>query len=245
MTQQITVTLPDGTSRAYEQGTTAADVAGSIGKRLAKDALAAIADGEWVDLDRGLNTDTQLAIVTPATTEGREVLRHSTAHVLAQAVLKLFPGAKYAIGPAITDGFYYDFELPEGKTFTESDLERITAEMQTIVKANQTFLRSEYDFDAGLAVFEGQEYKQEIINKVRGGAADGDDSGELSGDGVSVYRNVAADGTATFTDLCRGPHVPSTGRLGAFKLMRVAGAYWRGNEKGPQLQRIYGTAWEN
>ena len=245
MSPQITVTLPDGTSRECEQGTTAADIAASIGKRLAKDALAAIADGEWVDLDRPLNADTNLVIVTPGSDHGREVLRHSTAHVLAQAVVKLFPGAKYAIGPAINDGFYYDFALPNGGTFTESDLDRITAEMQSIVKANQSFVRSEYDFDAGLAVFADQEYKREIIEKVRGGAADGDDTGEVAGDAVSVYRNVDANGDATFTDLCRGPHVPSTGRLGAFKLMRVAGAYWRGNEKGPQLQRIYGTAWES
>ncbi len=200
MSPQITVTLPDGTSRECEQGTTAADIAASIGKRLAKDALAAIADGEWVDLDRPLNADTNLVIVTPGSDHGREVLRHSTAHVLAQAVVKLFPGAKYAIGPAINDGFYYDFALPNGGTFTESDLDRITAEMQSIVKANQSFVRSEYDFDAGLAVFADQEYKREIIEKVRGGAADGDDTGEVAGDAVSVYRNVDANGDATFTD---------------------------------------------
>ncbi len=245
MSNQVTVTLPDGTTREYDRGTTPAEVAASIGQRLAKDALAAIADGEWIDMSRALVVDTQLAIVTPATDQGREVLRHSTAHVLAQAVLALFPGAKYAIGPAISDGFYYDFELPGGATFSQDDLVKIEAEMRRIVKANQRFVREDLEFAAGLALFDGQEYKQEIIEKVRGGAADTDDAGEVSGDGVSVYRNVGADGAATFTDLCRGPHVPSTARLGAFKLMRVAGAYWRGNEKGPQLQRIYGTAWES
>ncbi len=245
MSSQITVTLPDGTSREYDRGTTPGAVADSIGRGLAKAALAAKADGEWIDLSKPLDGDTNLAIVTGPSDDGREVLRHSTAHVLAQAVTKLFPGAKYAIGPAINDGFYYDFELPDGKTFSDSDLQTITAEMQRIVKANQTFVREDLDFAAGLALFDGQNYKQEIIEKVRGGAADADDSGEVSGEGVSVYRNVAQDGSATFTDLCKGPHVPSTSKLGAFKLMRVAGAYWRGNEKGPQLQRIYGTAWEN
>ncbi len=245
MSNQITVTLPDGTTRQYDHGTTPGQVAESIGKRLAKDALAAKADGEWIDLSKSLVSDTQLAIVTPGSADGREVLRHSTAHVLAQAVVTLFPGAKYAIGPAIADGFYYDFALPNAQTFSQDDLAKIEKEMQRIVKANQKFVREDLDFAAGLALFNGQEYKQEIIDKVRGGSAEAEDAGEVSGDGVSVYRNVAQDGAATFTDLCRGPHVPSTSRLGAFKLMRVAGAYWRGDEKAPQLQRIYGTAWES
>ena len=244
---EITVTLPDGSSREYPAGTTAGEVAASIGKGLAKAALAAKADGEWIDLGQPIVHDAQLEIVVPASDDGREVLRHSTAHVLAQAVTHLFPGAKYAIGPAIADGFYYDFELPNGQTFSESDLERIGNEMRKIVKANEPFVRAELGYDDALQVFADQPYKREIIEKVRAGAADAEDAGEAAADaeGVSVYRNTKGDGTVVFTDLCRGPHVPSTGKLGAFTLTKVAGAYWRGNEKGPMLQRIYGTAWES
>ena len=243
----ITVTLPDGSSREYPSGTTAGEVAASIGKGLAKAALAAKADGEWIDLGQPIVHDAQLEIVVPASDDGREVLRHSTAHVLAQAVTHLFPGAKYAIGPAIADGFYYDFELPNGQTFSENDLERIGNEMRKIVKANEPFVRAELGYDDALQVFADQPYKREIIEKVRAGAADAEDAGEAAADseGVSVYRNTTGDGTVVFTDLCRGPHVPTTGKLGAFTLTKVAGAYWRGNEKGPMLQRIYGTAWES
>src|SRR6478609_7771078 len=245
MSEQITVTLPDGSERQVETGTTPADVAADIGPRLAKAAVAAKADGEWIDLDRKLDHDVSLAIVTPDTPDGREVLRHSTAHVLAEAVTRLFPGAKYAIGPAIEDGFYYDFELPDGKTFSEDDLEKIEAEMRAIVKQDQRFVREDLGYDDALKVFADQPYKREIIEKVRAGDATGEDAGEAGGEeGVSVYRNRAGD-DETFVDLCRGPHVPSTKRLGAFKLTKVAGAYWRGNEKGPMLQRIYGTAWES
>ena len=237
MAEHLTITLPDGSEREVETGTTPYDVAASIGKRLAKDALAAKVDGAWWDLDRPLAGDAQLAIVVPASDDGREVLRHSTAHVLAQAVTDLFPGARYAIGPAIADGFYYDFELPGGAHFAEADLEAIEARMREIVAADQPFVREEVDRAAGEQVFAAQPYKLDIIEKV-----DASEVGE--GSVVSLYRNPRADGTE-FVDLCRGPHVPSTKRLGAFKLMRVAGAYWRGNEKGPQLQRIYGTAWES
>jgi threonyl-tRNA synthetase len=247
MSDHVTVTLPDGSSREYPPGTTAGEVAASIGKGLAKAALAAKADGEWIDLGHPIERDAQLEIVVPASDDGREVLRHSTAHVLAQAVTHLFPGAKYAIGPAISDGFYYDFELPGGQTFSESDLERIANEMRKVVKANQPFVRAELGYDDALRVFADQPYKREIIEKVRAGAADAEDAGEAAADaeGVSVYRNTNGDGGVAFTDLCRGPHVPSTGKLGAFTLTKVAGAYWRGNEKGPMLQRIYGTAWES
>src|SRR3982075_3850055 len=161
MSDRITVTLPDGSQHDFPTGSTAGDVAASIGKRLAKDALAAKADGAWIDVSTPLTSDTKLEIVTPASDDGREVLRHSTAHVLAQAVTNLYPGAKYAIGPAIADGFYYDFDLPDGGTFAESDLERIEAEMRRIVAANQSFVREDLDFDAGLAVFADQPYKQE------------------------------------------------------------------------------------
>ena len=245
MSEHITVTLPDGSVREAEAGTTAGAIAAGIGPGLAKAALAAKADGEWIDLDRPLDHDVALAIVVPASPDGREVLRHSTAHVLAEAVTRLFPGAKYAIGPAIADGFYYDFELPGGQTFSEDDLAKIEAEMRAIVKQDQPFVREDLSYDDALQVFAEQPYKREIIEKVRAGEAADEDAGEAAGDGgVSVYRNfVKAD--VSFTDLCRGPHVPSTKRLGAFKLTKVAGAYWRGNEKGPMLQRIYGTAWES
>src|SRR3954462_9250459 len=172
MSEQIKVTLPDSSTREVATGTTPAEIAASIGARLAKDAIAARVDGEWVDLDRPITHDASVAIVTPASTEGREVLRHSTAHVLAQAVESLFPGAKYALGPAIVDGFYYDFELPDGKTFSEDDLGRIEDEMRKIVGADQRFVREELSYDAGLALFGDQRFKQEIITKVRGGAAD-------------------------------------------------------------------------
>ena len=233
----LTVTLPDGSAREFPGGATPADVAGAIGKRLARDALAAKVDGEWWDLGRPLPGDAAVEIVTPASPDGREVLRHSTAHVLAQAVTDLFPGARYAIGPAIADGFYYDFELPGGAHFAEADLERIAARMREIVAADQPFVRDEVDGEAGRAIFADQPYKLDIIEKV--------DASEMGdGSAVSLYRNARADGTE-FVDLCRGPHVPSTKRLGSFRLMRVAGAYWRGDEKGPQLQRVYGTAWES
>jgi len=237
MPDALTITLPDGSAREVEPGTTPYDVAAAIGKRLAKDALAAKVDGQWWDLSRPLPGDAGLEIVTPASDDGREVLRHSTAHVMAQAVTDLFPGARYAIGPAIADGFYYDFELPGGAAFTEADLERIEARMREIVAADQPFVRDEVDRAAGEVVFADQPYKLDIIEKV-----DASEVGE--GSVVSLYRNPRGDGSE-FVDLCRGPHVPSTKRLGAFRLQRVAGAYWRGNEKGPQLQRIYGTAWES
>src|SRR3954462_10531795 len=143
MSEQIKVTLPDSSTREVATGTTPAEIAASIGARLAKDALAARVDGEWVDLNHPIEHDAKVAIVTPASDEGREVLRHSTAHVLAQAVVSLFPGAKYAIGPAIADGFYYDFELPGAKTFSEDDLTRIDDEMRRIVASDQRFEREE------------------------------------------------------------------------------------------------------
>ncbi len=238
---QITISLPDGSQRSYDEGATTADVASSIGSRLAKAAVAAVVNGEEWDLGRSLPDGAQVAIVTADSDDGRHVLRHSTAHVLAQAVTQLFPGAKYSIGPAINDGFYYDFELPGGRTFTEADLDAIDARMREIIKADQPFVRDELPAAEALDVFAEQPYKREIIERVSTGAADDDDSGEIGGgETISVYRN-----TPEFVDLCRGPHVPSTSRLGHFKLMKVAGAYWRGNEKGPMLQRIYGTAWES
>jgi threonyl-tRNA synthetase len=240
MADQIKITLPDGSQREYEQGVTPGEVAASIGKGLAKAALAARVDDEWYDLDRPIESDATVAIITPDSADGREVLRHSTAHVMAQAVTDLFPGARYAIGPPIADGFYYDFELPGGTHFTEDDLERVENRMREIVAADQRFEREEVSRAAALALFDQQPYKQEIIERV-----EPDDESEVGrGDVISVYRNPRV-GTDPFVDLCRGPHVPSTKRLGAFKLMKVAGAYWRGDEQRPMLQRIYGTAWES
>ena len=237
---EITISLPDGSQRLLPEGSTATDLAASIGSRLAKAAVAAVVNGEEVDLGVSLPADAHVAIVTADSDEGRHVLRHSTAHVMAQAVTQLFPGAKFTIGPAIEDGFYYDFELPGTRTFLESDLEAIGARMREIIKADQPFVRDEMPAAAALELFSDQPYKQEIIERVSSGSADADlDGAEVgSGETISVYRN-----SPEFVDLCRGPHVPSTSRLGHFKLMKVAGAYWRGNEKSPMLQRIYGTAW--
>jgi threonyl-tRNA synthetase len=240
--EYVTITLPDGSRREVAPGTTPGAVAASIGRRLAADAVAAKVDGELVDLATPLDHDASVAIVTRATPEGREVIRHSTSHLMAQAVFDLFPGAKYAIGPAIADGFYYDFELPDGKHFTDEDLVRIDARMRELVKEDQPFERCEYGLDEGRDRFADQPYKLEIIDRVGGD----EDAAEGVGDGVvGVYVNTRADGSEAYRDLCRGPHVPSTGALKAFKLTKVAGAYWRGDAKNPMLQRIYGTAWED
>jgi threonyl-tRNA synthetase len=232
----ISVGLPDGSSRELTEGTTAAELAGAIGSRLAKAAVVATIDGREVDLSTVLHDGDRVAIVTDDSEAGRAVLRHSTAHVMAQAVRRLWPGAKYAIGPVIENGFYYDFELPGGAHFSDDDLEKIEAEMRVIIKEDQPFTRHEHDLEEGLAIFADQPFKKEIIEAVGSGAEEVDAAGSV----VSTYRN-----SDVFIDLCRGPHVSSTGRLGHFKLMRVAGAYWRGDEKREQLQRIYGTAWES
>ncbi len=234
----ITVNLPDGSNRTLPEGSTALDLATDIGKRLAKDALIAVVDGAEVDLDATLSDGADVAIVTPDSDAGLHTLRHSTAHVLAQAVLELYPGSTFAIGPPITDGFYYDFDLPDGQTFSDEDLERIDAKMREIVRANQPFIRSELPAAEALELMSDHQYKQLIIEAVTGGDVDSELAGEAGGDTISFYRN-----TDDFVDMCVGPHVPATGRLQHFKLMRVAGAYWRGDEKNKMLQRIYGTAW--
>ena len=237
----IDVSLPDGSVRTLPQGSTGLDLAKSIGSRLAKAAVAAVIDGSESDLGLPLPSGAVVAIITSDSEAGRHVLRHSTAHVLAQAVLQLYPGAKFTIGPAIEDGFYYDFDLPGGLTFSDDDLAKIDSKMREIIKAGQPFIRSEMSSADALKLFVDQPYKREIIERVTTGAADGSDASEVQdGDVVSVYRN-----TESFVDLCRGPHVATTSALGHFALMKVAGAYWRGNEKGPMLQRIYGTAWES
>jgi threonyl-tRNA synthetase len=236
----ITVSLPDGSERELPDGSTALDLAGSIGKRLAKAAVAATVDGRETDLTRPLHGGETVAIITDDSPEGRHVLRHSTSHVMAQAVTRLFPGAKFSIGPAIENGFYYDFELPGGKTFSDDDLEAIEAEMRRIIAEDQPFERLEMTMDEGAELFADQPYKIDLINRFRQQASDADDATEIQGGVVSAYRN-----SPEFVDMCVGPHVPSTGKLGHFKLQRVSGAYWRGNEKGPMLQRVYGTAWES
>ena len=233
MSDQITITLPDGSARPLPAGATGADLAAAIGKGLAKAAVAAVVDGAEVDLSAPLPDGATVSIVTATTDEGRYVLRHSTAHVLAQAVTDLWPGAKYAIGPPIENGFYYDFELPGGESFTDEDLVRIEARMREIIAADQPFEREVHTIEEGLELFADQPYKVEIIKGV--------DDREGAGDGaVSAYRN-----RPDWVDLCRGPHVPRTSRLGHFKLQRVSAAYWRGDEHNQQLQRIYGTAWES
>ena len=237
MPAQITAKLPDGSARTLPEGATAADLASSIGRGLAKAAVAATVDGRQVDLSTPLPDGSTVAIVTADSDDGRYVLRHSTAHVMAQAVTDLFPGAKYAIGPPIEDGFYYDFSLPGGASFSEDDLACIEARMREIVGEDQPFVREELTREEGLARFADQPFKVEIIEGV-------DPAEGAEGGAVSVYRNDAKSGAA-WADLCRGPHVPSTRRLGSFKLMKVAGAYWRGDEHRDQLQRIYGTAWES
>ena len=240
----ISVTLPDGSSRSLPEGSTAADLALAIGARLAKAAVVAVVDDEPRDLTTPLADGARVAIVTDTTDEGLHTLRHSTAHVLAQAVLALFPGSTNAIGPAVENGFYYDFALPGGATFSAEDLERIEAKMREIIAADQPFVRGELSAAEALELFRDFPYKCEIIERATAkSAAAADDSdeldaGEVAGDVVSYYRN-----SESFVDMCLGPHVPSTGRLGHFALQRVAGAYWRGDHTRPMLQRIYGTAW--
>ena len=234
----ISITLPDGQNRELPAGATGADLAASLGRRAAKDALIAVADGVELDLNRPLPDGASVSLVFGSSDEGLEVLRHSTAHVLAQAVLRLYPGATFSIGPPITDGFYYDFDLGTDesgrpRTFSDDDLEAIEAEMREIVAARQPFIRAEVDRAAADELFADHPYKIEILD----GEADDPASGPEGGV-ITTYRN-----TDEFVDLCRGPHVPDTGRLGHFRLMRVAGAYWRGDENRQMLQRIYGTAW--
>jgi threonyl-tRNA synthetase len=226
----IEIRLPDGSVVQHPEGSTGLDVAEAIGSRLAKAAVAVRLDGEWLDLSRPLPHGGSIEIITQNTEDGRSVLRHSAAHVLAQAVLGLYENATFAIGPAISDGFYYDFKVD--RPFTPEDLERIEARMAEIIAANQPFVREAMGRDEALELFSDHEFKREIIQTVEPGEVP-------AGDEVTVYRNNG------FVDLCRGPHVPSTGRLEAVKLLRIAGAYWRGDEANPQLQRIYGTAWES
>jgi threonyl-tRNA synthetase len=248
MPDQIAVTLPDGSSRELPTGSTAGDLARSIARGLAKKAVIAEVNGTERDLSHQLADGDSVAIVTSDSDQGLYVIRHSTAHVLAQAVLELFPGSTFGIGPPVDNGFYYDFELPDGGTFSEDDLARIEARMRVILAESQPFVKSEIGAEAAREIFADHKYKLEIIEN-----ASTDPMSATSERGqVRCYENIPPEprpnqtfhGHDGFIDLCRGPHVPTTSdHLGHFKLMRVAGAYWRGDEKNPQLQRIYGTAW--
>ena len=223
-----TITLPDGSSRDFDDRTSGAEIAASIGTGLAKAAVAVRVDGDLWDLNRDIENDATVEIVTRETDEGLELLRHDAAHVLAEAVKELWPDTQVTIGPAIENGFYYDFarEAP----FTEDDLEAIEARMRAIVDRDEPVEREVWSRDEAVAFFRsiGEDYKAEIIEAI---PAD---------EPISLYRQ------GDFIDLCRGPHLPSTGRLGkAFKLTHVSGAYWRGDSNNEMLQRIYGTAWAN
>jgi threonyl-tRNA synthetase len=225
----LTVKLPDGKALELEGGATGADAAAAIGPGLAKAALAVKVGGELRDLALPLPDGAELEIVTDRSPEALELIRHDAAHVMATAVCELWPGTRVSIGPPIADGFYYDFEFPRGVTITEADFEAIEAKMAEHIAADESFERSEISVEEGLGRFraEGQPYKVELIEDL---------ARDQGTETVSLYRN------GPFTDLCRGPHAGSTGRIGAFKLSSVAGAYWRGDETRQMLTRIYGTA---
>ncbi|CAO3417514.1 threonine--tRNA ligase [Azospirillum doebereinerae] len=228
MTSNIAITLPDGSVREFDRPVTGAEIAFSIGPRLAKDALAVKIDGEVKDLTTTVTTNAKIEIVTRNHADALEVIRHDAAHVLADAVQKLYPGTQVTIGPSIATGFYYDFARDE--PFTPDDLEKIEAKMREIVAADVPLVREVWSRDDAVAYFKnlGEHYKAELIEAIP------------QGEPVSIYRQ------GDWLDLCRGPHAPTTGKVGqGFKLMKVAGAYWRGDSRNPMLQRIYGTAWRD
>ena len=221
------ITLPDGSSRQFDNAITVYDVAADIGAGLAKATLAGVLDGREVDASYSIDTDAELRIITSRDDQALEILRHSTAHLLAQAVQQLFPGTQVTIGPTVEDGFYYDFASDH--SFSLEDLEKIESKMQALVADDLPVSRLVYSREQAVEMFRemGEHYKVEIIEELP------------EGEEISVYQQ------GDWMDLCRGPHVPSTGKLGAFKLTKVAGAYWRGDANNQQLQRIYGTAWSS
>lgn len=225
MTTEINITLPDGSTRQYNAGVTGADIALSIGKGLAKAAIAIRVNDHLQDLSLPIEADSSVAIITAKDADGLEIIRHDTAHILAQAVKELFPETQITIGPVIENGFYYDFARK--KPFSTDDLEKIEAKMQAIVERNDAITRSVMSRDEAVEFFkkDGETYKAEIIGSIP------------SNEDISLYSH------GEFIDLCRGPHAPSTGFPKAFKLTKVAGAYWRGDSANEMLQRIYGTAW--
>ena len=221
------ITLPDGSKRDFDSAVTVLDVAADIGPGLAKATLAGVVSGQEVDASYLIEEDANLSIVTDRSDEALEIIRHSTAHLLAMAVKELFPSAQVTIGPVIENGFYYDFSFE--RAFTPEDLEAIEQRMQELAKKDFAIAREEWDRDEAVEFFKGigEAYKAEII------------AGIPADQPIGLYRQ------GEFVDLCRGPHVPSTGKLSAFKLTKVAGAYWRGDDDNEMLQRIYGTAWAN
>ena len=221
----VVVTLPDGSKREYADAVTVGEIAASIGAGLTKAALAGKVDGKLVDLSHKVTADAAVSIITGRDPEGLEIIRHSTAHLMAQAVKELFPEAQVTIGPAIENGFYYDFSY--SRPFTPEDLQKIEERMDELVKKNIPIVREEMPRNEAVDFFKalGEHYKAEIISSIP------------EGETISLYRQ------GDFVDLCRGPHVPSTGVLKVHRLMKVAGAYWRGDNKNEMLQRIYGTAW--
>ena len=224
----IKITLPDKSVKEFDSDIDGIGIAKSISNSLAKSAVCIDVNGELKDLSYVIKEDSKCKIYTKQDKYALDTLRHSTAHVLAQAVLNLFPGTEFAVGPSIEDGFYYDFLFKEN--IKESDLSSIENEMRRINKANQLFIREEISINDAKNKFLNQQFKQELITTA-------DPSEGVEGDNISIYKND------NFEDLCRGPHVPSTSQIIHFKLTKLAGAYWRGIETNPQLQRIYGTAW--
>ena len=223
----MNIVLPDGSVKELEEGATVADVAASIGAGLARAALAGIVNDTPVDLDAVVSDGDSVAIVTAKSDEGLELMRHSTAHLLAAALTDLYPGVKFGVGPAIENGFYYDIELPEGATVSPDDFAAIEARMAEIAKSAAAITRREVTRDEAREIFADQPLKLELIDELPEDEA------------ISVYQ------LGDFTDLCRGPHVPDTGKLGAYKLTKVAGAYWKGDSDNEMLTRIYGTAFFN
>jgi len=221
------ITLPDGSVKKYDKPVTVFAVANEIGEGLARAALAGKINNELVDLSHEIAKDADLSIITSKSPESLEVIRHSTAHLLAQAVKNIFPDVQVTIGPVVEDGFYYDFSYK--RPFTPDDIALIEKKMNEISKQNLEINRKIMKRQDAVDYFNsiGEKYKSEIISSIP------------EGEEVSLYEQ------GDFTDLCRGPHVPSTGKIKAFKLMKLAGAYWRGDSKNEMLQRIYGTAWNN
>ena len=220
----MNIVLPDGSVKELEEGATVADVAASIGAGLARAALAGIVNDTPVDLDAVVSDGDSVAIVTAKSDEGLELMRHSTAHLLAAALTDMYPGVKFGVGPAIENGFYYDIELPEGATVSPDDFAAIEARMAEIAKSGAAIVRREVSRDEAREIFADQPLKLELIDELP------------EDETISIYQ------LGDFTDLCRGPHVPDTGKLGAYKLTKVAGAYWKGDSDNEMLTRIYGTA---
>ena len=223
----MNIVLPDGSVKELEEGATVADVAASIGAGLARAALAGIVNDTPVDLDAVVSDGDSVAIVTAKSDEGLELMRHSTAHLLAAALTDMYPGVKFGVGPAIENGFYYDIELPEGVTVSPDDFAAIEARMAEIAKSGAAIVRREVTRDEAREIFADQPLKLELIDELP------------EDETISIYQ------LGDFTDLCRGPHVPDTGKLGAYKLTKVAGAYWKGDSDNEMLTRIYGTAFFN